>query len=254
MSCPLQRSRHDPVFLSQVTPTLLLDREFTIQAVSRSYATSTRRSEAELIGANVFEAFPANPMEPEGAPTAEFVRSVERVLRTRHPDQLSPLRYDVADRRRAGEFVCKRWALVNAPVVEDDHAVGVTVRVEDITDAPASLLAALSTYPNSPTGPHEGEHAGIEALDAVAGLLALVRSHDKLARDVANLRLALDSRDVIGQAKGILMSQHRCSADQAFAQLRQLSMDTNVRLVDVAAAIVYQLQGAAAPRTSRRTR
>jgi AmiR/NasT family two-component response regulator len=54
------------------------------------------------------------------------------------------------------------------------------------------------------------------------------------------LREALTSRATIDQAKGILMAEHHCSPDEAFALLVRLSNDTNVRLADVASALVYQ--------------
>jgi hypothetical protein len=48
------------------------------------------------------------------------------------------------------------------------------------------------------------------------------------------LRRALDTRDVIGQAKGILMRHRGISADEAFDVLRRTSQDLNVKLVTLA--------------------
>jgi transcriptional regulator with GAF, ATPase, and Fis domain len=48
------------------------------------------------------------------------------------------------------------------------------------------------------------------------------------------LSAALTSRDVIGQAKGILMERYRVTADTAFALLSRVSQDTNTKLRDVA--------------------
>jgi GAF domain-containing protein len=56
-------------------------------------------------------------------------------------------------------------------------------------------------------------------------------------RTEANLRVALDSRDVIGQAKGILMERYKMSADQAFSLLLVASQRTNTKLRDVAAEL-----------------
>jgi AmiR/NasT family two-component response regulator len=44
----------------------------------------------------------------------------------------------------------------------------------------------------------------------------------------------LQSRDVIGQAKGILMERFKLNAEQAFALLARVSQDSNRRLRDVA--------------------
>jgi AmiR/NasT family two-component response regulator len=49
---------------------------------------------------------------------------------------------------------------------------------------------------------------------------------------------ALASRDLIGQAKGILMAREGCSADQAFDMLRRASQRLNQKLRDVAEQIV----------------
>jgi AmiR/NasT family two-component response regulator len=48
------------------------------------------------------------------------------------------------------------------------------------------------------------------------------------------LAAAAESRDLIGQAKGILIERHRFTADEAFEALRQRSMALNVKLRDVA--------------------
>jgi hypothetical protein len=53
------------------------------------------------------------------------------------------------------------------------------------------------------------------------------------------LREALESRDVIGQAKGILMVRRGCNADAAFELLRLRSQRRNVKLREVAAEVVY---------------
>ena len=45
---------------------------------------------------------------------------------------------------------------------------------------------------------------------------------------------AVDTRQVIGQATGMLMERHRVSADEAFSQLRKMSTTTNTKLNEVA--------------------
>ncbi|MBM9465663.1 GAF and ANTAR domain-containing protein [Nakamurella leprariae] len=49
-----------------------------------------------------------------------------------------------------------------------------------------------------------------------------------------NLRTALVNRDMIGQAKGILMERHKITASHAFELLRQVSQDTNRKLHEIA--------------------
>lgn len=50
----------------------------------------------------------------------------------------------------------------------------------------------------------------------------------------AHLQHAVESRDLIGQAKGILMERFAITADRAFDMLVRASQDTNLKLVDVA--------------------
>ena len=57
------------------------------------------------------------------------------------------------------------------------------------------------------------------------------------------LRTAMHSRAVIEQAKGILVGQRRCSAQEAFDILVRLSQDTDRKLRDVAEALVQDAVG-----------
>ena len=52
------------------------------------------------------------------------------------------------------------------------------------------------------------------------------------------LREALASRDVIGQAKGMLMEREGCSPDEAFDMLRRASQRVNRKVRDVAADMI----------------
>ncbi|WP_412751595.1 ANTAR domain-containing protein [Krasilnikovia sp. M28-CT-15] len=60
----------------------------------------------------------------------------------------------------------------------------------------------------------------------------------QLSEEVAGLRRAQRTRGVIEQAKGVLMGRLRCTADQAFAQLLQISQQTNTRVTEVAAGLL----------------
>ena len=54
----------------------------------------------------------------------------------------------------------------------------------------------------------------------------------------AQLGEAMLSRDVIEQAKGVIVSTHRCTPDEAFSLLVSLSQHGNRKLRDVAQALV----------------
>ncbi|MBB5791074.1 ANTAR domain-containing protein [Jiangella mangrovi] len=58
------------------------------------------------------------------------------------------------------------------------------------------------------------------------------------AQSIASLHLAVASRDLIGQAKGILMERYGLDSDQAFALLVRTSQTTNTKLADIAEHLV----------------
>ena len=58
------------------------------------------------------------------------------------------------------------------------------------------------------------------------------------ARRDEQFKRALASRDVIGQAKGMIMERYGVDAVQAFDLLRKLSQDSNVPLFRIATDLV----------------
>lgn len=70
------------------------------------------------------------------------------------------------------------------------------------------------------------------AAQAAVGL-AGARSNDEL-------RSALASRDIIGQAKGIIMESQQVSSSEAFTLLTKLSQETNTPVYEVARKLVFR--------------
>ncbi|PWW22169.1 GAF domain-containing protein [Geodermatophilus normandii] len=89
-------------------------------------------------------------------------------------------------------------------------------------------LGALNLYSH---GPGAFTDASVEIGLAIAAHAAIALTG---ARTEANLRAAIDSRDLIGQAKGILMERYKITAAQAFAVLARASQETNRKLLDIA--------------------
>jgi GAF domain-containing protein len=76
-------------------------------------------------------------------------------------------------------------------------------------------------------------------LAALGGLAAsAARTHEHEARRAENLHAALGTRELIGQAQGILIERERITADQAFGILRQASQHLNIKLREVAQNLV----------------
>jgi AmiR/NasT family two-component response regulator len=63
------------------------------------------------------------------------------------------------------------------------------------------------------------------------------------------MHAALGNRDVIGQAKGILMERHGVTADAAFSVLSRVSQAENLKLAEIARRFVEtgKLPGGSGP-------
>lgn len=57
-------------------------------------------------------------------------------------------------------------------------------------------------------------------------------------RDLRALREAMRTRPAVGQVKGMLMAVHRCDAEQAWATLARASQIHDVRVRDLAGAMI----------------
>jgi GAF domain-containing protein len=71
-----------------------------------------------------------------------------------------------------------------------------------------------------------------EQVGLLVGAHAAVAFSD--AQEISQLNQALDTRDLIGQAKGILMERFKISSQQAFQILTRASSESNTKLRDVA--------------------
>ena len=58
------------------------------------------------------------------------------------------------------------------------------------------------------------------------------------ARDTEHLWKAIDARNLVGQAQGILMERFTIDSEQAFGVLRRISQDNNLKLHEVAQRLI----------------
>ncbi|MFP5376111.1 MAG: GAF and ANTAR domain-containing protein [Acidimicrobiia bacterium] len=123
-------------------------------------------------------------------------------------------------------------------VLPDIRANGVSSSLSLPLVVGEDVVGALNIYGRTERC-FQGAEAAAEAFAAQAAVtLANATAFHRTARLAEHLAVALENRDVIGQAKGILMASTGCSADRAFELLRQQSQHENRKLVDVARAIV----------------
>jgi GAF domain-containing protein len=93
-------------------------------------------------------------------------------------------------------------------------------------------LGALSLYADQAAAFNES-HERVTILLATFAALALAE-----AQRADQMHDALGNRDVIGQAKGILMERHGVTADAAFSVLSRVSQAENIKLAEVARRLV----------------
>ena len=93
-------------------------------------------------------------------------------------------------------------------------------------------LGALSLYAEQ-TAAFGEPHERVTILLATFAALALAE-----AQRTDQMHDALGNRDVIGQAKGILMERHGVTADAAFSVLSRVSQAENVKLAEIARRFV----------------
>ena len=101
-------------------------------------------------------------------------------------------------------------------------------------------IGALNNYSSQPSAfaSDESLEAAVEVAEVVAVAVANATAHAELGEQTRNMRLAMESRAVIEQAKGVLMAQRHVDAEQAFELLREASQRYNRKLRDIAQGIV----------------
>ena len=111
---------------------LVLDPSFNILAQNVDHARATLSIAQNVIGRNLFEVFPDR--DDSGASGIGHVRkSLVKVLKTREPDVMPVVRYDV--RGSSGPFEARYWKISNHPLLDADGYVRwILNRAEDVTE------------------------------------------------------------------------------------------------------------------------
>jgi hypothetical protein len=240
MSRVLDEHRFDALAASVVAGAsadgvMFLDLCFRIRGVNAAYETIFMRQRDHMLGELVFDLLPDDPDDPDdpqASGSALLQRSLESAMRQRGSDSMPIVRYDIIDPQNPGVFLPKLWTWTNTSVDDGNERIGVLLHVAEITSLDAALSALSENI------------AGGQIFDAANQLLvlcalALKAEEDQaraqaLAQENEHLRRALETRDIIGQAKGMLMERCDVEAVAAFDLLVTLSQKSNIRLEEVA--------------------
>jgi GAF domain-containing protein len=101
------------------------------------------------------------------------------------------------------------------------------------------VVGALNIYSRTPGSfDDDAESRAVEVANYAGVILSNAELYYVTADRADQMHEAMESRAVIEQAKGILMAQNRCDADEAFNLLVRMSQTSHRKLRDVAASVV----------------
>ena len=132
----------------------------------------------------------------------------------------------------------------SAPRWPEFTAAAAEVGIRSILSVPLVAnqqpLGALNLYSRTAEGYDEmAEETAVLFSEQAAVACANAEVYWRTHTLTEHLREALESRDVIGQAKGILMARRGCTPDAAFEALRKVSQHRNIKLRQIAEQVVY---------------
>jgi hypothetical protein len=136
-------------------------------------------------------------------------------------------------------------AIFDAVDLEDDdlwpnHAPAASSAVmHNVLAVPLGESGILNLYARYPASFGAADRVKGALLASLASIaLSVARVREAEARRTHNLNVALGTREIIGQAEGILMERERITGDQAFDILRRASQKLNIKLREVAQFLI----------------
>jgi hypothetical protein len=131
----------------------------------------------------------------------------------------------------AQSFPDTRWPTLASRPVDMGAQSAASYRLAGGSDTTAGDGGSLNTYGTEPDAfTDEAQQIGLILAAHASVAAGAVRERDALQDLAQNLNNALLSRDVIGQAKGILMERLNLSPEEAFDVLRRSSNRLNEKL------------------------
>jgi PAS domain-containing protein len=131
----LQPADFDRLLAQDGAPSMVLDSAFRIVAQNDAHMRVTMTKAENTVGKSLFEVFPDNPNDSNAAGLADLRRSLVTVIRTRAPDVMPTLKYDIKrPASEGGGFEMRYWRVTNTPILGEDGFVRYIVnRAEDVT-------------------------------------------------------------------------------------------------------------------------
>jgi PAS domain S-box-containing protein len=169
------------LFRASPYPYLVMAPDLTIVGASGAYLRSVKRSEEDIVGRYVFEAFPENPDDPDATDISEVKGSLLRALAKGEPDTTAFVRYAVPVSTPDGiKFEERYWSTVHTPVLDDEgRPLLVVQNPVDVTDLyrfdEQSKVATLQLTPPSASNAENFNRAQMH--EALSRILNNEREH-----------------------------------------------------------------------------
>jgi diguanylate cyclase (GGDEF)-like protein/PAS domain S-box-containing protein len=134
LSCSLE-SEFQLLFEATPIPYLVLTPDFTIVAANEARLRVTNTAREQILGRDLFEAFPDNPDDPDATSVRNLRASLMRVIRSKLPDAMPIQKYDIpVQGSPEGVFEVRYWKPLNTPVLDPTgELVYIIHQVEDVT-------------------------------------------------------------------------------------------------------------------------
>ncbi|WP_235031148.1 PAS domain-containing protein, partial [Geminicoccus flavidas] len=197
------------LFNAAPNPYVILDRNFDIVGMNDAYLRVTMRERDQLVGRNLFDAFPSDPDAPSGR---ALRASLARVVAEKTVDHLSLIYYAIA--RPDGTFEDRYWSATHTPMFDERGEVAFVLQhTVDVTelhrlrtgDAAASIHITEGVLRRA-----EAVQIANQALDAersnlremfeqAPSFMALLRGPDHVFELANAAYLRLVNRPVVGR-------------------------------------------------------
>ena len=168
---------------------------------------------------------------------------LERTLTAAGHDIVARFEYDIDLReevtRIAPDLVIIDIDSPNRDILEDmhalnreqPHAVVIFTQDDDVTLIRNAIAAGVSAYVVGDLDP-------ARVLPVLTVAISRFEQFQSIQRELSDARTALDDRKLIERAKGILMKQKQMDEAAAYALMRRMAMDRNLKLVELARNVI----------------
>ncbi|WP_230532657.1 PAS domain S-box protein [Microvirga roseola] len=167
----------EALFSSSPNPYVLLDPFFVIVGMNDAYLRATMRERSELVGRNMFDAFPS---DPDSASYRKLRASLERVVREKTSDHLPLIQYDIPLPGGQG-FEERYWSTTHTPLFNrSGEFVFILQHTVDVTELQRLRVLAQSSYPSG--------HVALIETDVLRRAKAVQEANEALKEEQEHLR------------------------------------------------------------------